>query len=137
MPNKTNKPTIKTTAIKSPKFRSDGTASASILGPDKKLSEAIQRVVEKHKKEILSDPRRNPAGKAQLEFKTSSSSPIYSNTRTTKVESSFAPDPSASARSAKIRKSREPKLQQSSSPSRSQLLKSRGTQSSATRTLIK
>jgi hypothetical protein len=92
---------------------------------------ADQKEAGRQEKSVTNDPKYNPAGKGRFyanyaPFEKSSIFNIYAE-----------PDPSASARGAKARKSREPKLQQSSSPSRSQLLKSRGTQSSATRKIIK
>jgi hypothetical protein len=88
----------------------------------------IEKQADQLAKEATKNPSLNPAGKAVFEgYRTIFDRPAVR----------LLPDPSASARGAKARKSREPKLQQSSSPSRSQLLKTRGTQSSAIRKIIK
>ena len=57
---------IKSTTIKSPKNRPDGSVSGGILGPDEILAKEINRVIEKDKKTILSDPKKNPYGNAKL-----------------------------------------------------------------------
>jgi hypothetical protein len=77
------------------------------------------------------DPLYNPSGKGKF----GSSYAPYNNKAT--IETIALPDPGALARSAKARKFQEPKIQQSSSPSRSNLLKARGTQSSSVRKLVK
>jgi len=119
MPKKKN---IKSTAITSPKYRPNGSVSGGILGPDEILAKEINRVIENNKKTILSDPKKNPFGNAKLVFDVTSKVPMlgFSNKRITTVDANYAPQ-----------------RQGQSSPSRSQLLKARGTQSSTTRKLIK
>jgi hypothetical protein len=89
---------------------------------------ALKKKADIQAKAATNNPKLNPAGKALYEgYVTDLGYPAVR----------LLADPSASARGAKARKSPEPKIQQSSSPSRSNLLKARGTQASSVRKLVK
>jgi hypothetical protein len=119
MPNKTSK-TVKTSTFK----------ITEKLSSKEKLRK-FNQATGNQTRQVERDSMYNPSGRGRF----ASQYAPFENMAI--IETIALPDPSASARSAKARKSREPKLQQSSSPSRSQLLKTRGTQSSAIRKIIK